>query len=60
MDIDAALSQARSALAAIRRGEDSHGELMTDALADLVDAFEAIDDWLSKGGFLPSAWRNGG
>ena len=23
---------------------------------DLVDHFEALDDWLTKGGFLPNAW----
>ena len=23
---------------------------------DLVDHFEALDDWLIKGGFLPNAW----
>lgn len=22
----------------------------------LVEAFEALDDWLSKGGFLPDDW----
>lgn len=22
----------------------------------LVEAFEALDNWLSRGGFLPSAW----
>lgn len=57
MDPDAALTNARSALAAIRAGEDSQGELMTDALDDLADAFEALDQWLTKGGFLPRAWR---
>lgn len=24
--------------------------------ADAVDAFRALDQWLSRGGFLPSAW----
>jgi hypothetical protein len=57
MDPDAALATARSALAAIRAGEDSHGEHMTDAKDDLVDAFEALDGWISRGGFLPAAWK---
>jgi hypothetical protein len=26
----------------------------------LVDYIEALDGWLSKGGFLPDAWCNGG
>jgi hypothetical protein len=25
--------------------------------SDLADAFEALDTWLSKGGFLPDAWK---
>lgn len=25
---------------------------------EIIDRFEALDDWLSKGGFLPSAWRS--
>jgi len=24
---------------------------------ELADAFEALDEWLSKGGFLPSDWN---
>jgi hypothetical protein len=27
-----------------------------DAMA-LVEAFEALDGWLSNGGFLPDAWK---
>lgn len=58
MDPDAALATARSAIAAIRKGEDSHGEFMTDAHDDLADAFEALDGWITKGGFLPAAWAH--
>lgn len=28
-----------------------------DDLDQLADLFEALDGWLSKGGFLPAAWR---
>lgn len=27
--------------------------------AELADAFQALDTWLSKGGFLPADWRDG-
>lgn len=40
-------------LAAIREitGRDEHAD---PELAELVDA---LDQWLSKGGFLPAAWQ---
>ena len=28
-----------------------------DAVTEFTDAVEALDQWLSKGGFLPDAWR---
>lgn len=24
---------------------------------DLIEQFEALDDWLAKGGFLPADWQ---
>lgn len=45
MDPDTALERLREALAA----DD------TDAAAD---AAEALDQWLTKGGYLPSAWNH--
>lgn len=28
-----------------------------DAYADLAERVEALDQWLTRGGFLPAAWR---
>jgi hypothetical protein len=47
MDINAALERMRQLVAA------PHG---TDSEADMAMVFEAIDGWLSKGGFKPSDW----
>jgi len=27
------------------------------AYKEMAEHFEALDEWLSKGGFLPDAWR---
>jgi len=34
---------------------DQRDEL--EHLRELADYFEALDEWLTKGGFLPDAWR---
>jgi hypothetical protein len=73
MDPDEALKKAREALARIRAASaESDSEEPSDsqawvqawndlrALLDLADAFEALDGWLSKGGFLPENWSSAG
>jgi hypothetical protein len=52
MDPNAALANLRAALDP-ERG-DSPG--FEDALDDAIEAFAALDEWLSKGGFLPAEW----
>lgn len=32
-------------------------DLSDDELEELVTLVKALDDWISKGGFLPDAWR---
>lgn len=37
---------------------------INDAVADedaveMAELFQAMDGWLSKGGFLPAAWKHG-
>lgn len=49
MDVNAALTAARNALKGIDRGAE-----MTE---ELYEAFDAIDGWMSKGGFLPTEWQ---
>lgn len=39
---------------------EESGAPRTDLAGELGEAFNALDDWLSKGGFLPGAWREGG
>ena len=62
MDPDEALKNAREALRLIRDKEqegyrDWGGRHEAQEFVDLADAFEALDGWLSKGGFLPKAWN---
>jgi hypothetical protein len=47
------------ALAVIRELCDTAEELgllTDDVIQELVENFEALDEWLAKGGFLPSDW----
>lgn len=54
MDPNAALAEIRDIVGRFNRD----GGLVVDArLAELIDG---LDGWLSKGGFLPDAWTNGG
>jgi hypothetical protein len=61
MDPDEALKKAREVVQCIRAmSEDSFHYYNTthpfEAAEDLADAFEALDHWLSIGGFLPKDW----
>lgn len=56
MDPEEALKNAREALDVLRGSVDNNE--LEAASADLADAFEALDGWLSKGGFLPTAWAS--
>jgi len=56
MDPNTALQNAREALA---RREAAYSDRSTEensAADDLAESFEALDAWLSKGGFLPAEW----
>ena len=53
MDPDETLAQLRAAVTA-SRGADDAGEHL-DRIVELVDA---LDTWLTRGGFLPAAWRH--
>ena len=67
MDPDAALAAARQARAVLDADPadlddgwtDMEQEARDDAAVDLRDAFVALDEWCSKGGFLPAAWAAG-
>jgi len=53
MDPDACLEEIRDVVAKINDGVPG----LATALAELVDA---LDEWLSKGGFLPKGWTQSG
>lgn len=59
MDPNAALRDLRTAIAKLRAddGADDGERLMT--AAEVADFAEALDHWLSSGGFMPAAWRPG-
>lgn len=58
MDPDKALQDAREALQDYRDAEQRWSELgMANAAEGLAGAFQALDEWLSRGGFLPRDWR---
>ena len=66
MDPNETLRKIREAARDVRLALDSYAndtDPLTRAFAlaassdSLADATEALDEWLSKGGFLPSAWQ---
>lgn len=36
---------------------DEHPLLRTAQSEEIAECFEALDEWLSKGGFLPADWN---
>ncbi len=56
MDPDEALRRARDM---VRRYSETGNTADIPDVATLADAFEALDSWLSAGGFLPAAWQRG-
>lgn len=54
MDPDATLAQIR---ALIIQHQTSSEEMSTGDAADLVDLVDSLDEWLTKGGFLPTEWN---
>lgn len=58
MDPDEALQQLREALSVAREAaEGDSNDAEIEAWQEVGDCVEALDDWLSKGGFLPGGWN---
>lgn len=61
MDPNQALQDARKALAEYNQAADQENSLaQAEAAEQLASAFQALDQWLAKGGFLPivpSGWH---
>jgi ribosomal protein S20 len=55
MDPDQALQDLRSAIKRLDKSVDTDEFINATALTR--DAAQALDEWLSKGGFLPKAWE---
>lgn len=55
MDPNEALSQLRKAIK-VANDEWTSERLTYDALWAVFEAAEALDEWISKGGFLPRDW----
>lgn len=55
MDPDEALAKLREALQLYYRRYRDKGTGLEEA-DQMADGIEALDDWLSRGGFLPEDW----
>lgn len=55
MDPNETLRFAREALERFQRAPVTTRDSVMAAM-DLAEAFEALDGWLSRGGFVPNAW----
>lgn len=56
MDPDTALRELRAALAAVEDAGPDRDEEIT-ALRQVAEYAQALDGWISAGGFLPSLWQ---
>ena len=58
MDPDVALEVARESAAGIMAALDSENAAEILMYAEmLAERFQALDEWLTRGGFLPAAWQ---
>lgn len=55
MDPDTALAELRTLALDVLSPVD--GESSDEAI-ELAEKFQGLDEWLSRGGFLPAAWRS--
>jgi hypothetical protein len=51
------VGRALAAKAHLERIGDSKPSIPERSLHELAEKFEALDGWMSKGGFAPDAWR---
>ena len=60
MDPNETLSQLRTlSKRTLDTSVSMHHAEIADAAVDLASLVESLDAWISKGGFLPSAWQKG-
>jgi hypothetical protein len=59
MDPNQALTDAREAAkVADEAAEGDSNDAEIDALRDALESYRALDEWLTRGGFLPTDWRD--
>lgn len=56
MDPNEALRCVRAALASMERANDAGTGIDEDAAIELMKHTRALDEWLTRGEFLPTAW----
>jgi hypothetical protein len=57
MDYNEILAAARTAASeAESMGPDDDRDLFSDTIGSALGHYQALDDWISHGGFLPAAW----
>lgn len=57
MDPNDALEQLRDELRRVNYDRGWDGDLYVAGRDAWAEPFEALDNWLSRGGFLPDAWK---
>lgn len=57
MDPDQTLTELRAAAAQMRDEGTYTGNFLI-AASTMLEAFEALDNWMSNGGFLPTQWQH--
>jgi hypothetical protein len=57
MDPNAALAAIREAITSLQEPTDDTEDAWNQ-VDELVDHVVALDEWLTKGGFLPDAWAS--
>jgi hypothetical protein len=57
MDPNEALSNLRAAAERVNASLDAEQPVDEDDARELADAAQALDGWLSRGGFLPDGWK---
>ena len=58
MDPDAILAELRQAFEDVNTAAQNYdSDAHDDATQRIAELFAALDEWLTRGGFLPNAWR---
>lgn len=57
MDPNAAYREIKAHVTEYRSGDYSKADLQ-DVLECVLETFEALDEWIKKGGFLPAEWAH--